>query len=176
MVSILGFEREGWKNTNNRQTTSPKKIRPRCYAKSPTVQDTFQPILGLISCAGMTGRWGLLPHAQNTCLVSFKRSVEAFWRHLLYVIPHLTYSTCYACQHCINLKDLAIYLSRRIGEVARITLSAASMFDLTAGITVFCKLEVGGEQISVDRYCKVVTMQLTFSGSKLVCNVDIYEH
>ena len=60
--------------------------------------------------------------------------------------------------------------------MARITLSAASMFDLTAGITVFCKLEVGGEQISVDRYCKVVTMQLTFSGSKLVCNVDIYEH
>ena len=52
--------------------------------------------------------------------------------------------------------------------MARITLNAASMFDLTAGITVFCKLEVGGEQISVDRYCGVVTMQLTLSGSKLV--------
>ena len=62
------------------------------------------------------------------------------------MIPHLTYysQTCYAWQHGINLKDLAIYLSRRIGEVARITLNAASMFDLTAGITVFCNVEVGG--------------------------------
>ena len=31
-----------------------------------TVQDVFQPILGLISCARMTGRWGVLSHAQNT--------------------------------------------------------------------------------------------------------------
>ena len=30
------------------------KKRPRCYAKSPTVQDTFQPIPGLISYAGVT--------------------------------------------------------------------------------------------------------------------------
>ena len=52
--------------------------------------------------------------------------------------------------------------------MARITLNAASMFDFTAGITVFCNVEVGGEQISVDRYCGVVTMQLTLSGSKLV--------
>ena len=29
--------------------------RPRCYAKSPTAQDAFQPIPGLISCAGVTG-------------------------------------------------------------------------------------------------------------------------
>ena len=41
------------------------KEQPRCYAKSPTVQDAFQPIPGLISCAGVTGRWGLLSHAQN---------------------------------------------------------------------------------------------------------------
>ena len=39
---------------------SLNKNRPRCYAKSPTVQDMFLPILGLISCAGVTGKWGLL--------------------------------------------------------------------------------------------------------------------
>ena len=45
---------------NNQRTTSPLQNRPRCYAKSPTVQDAFRPIPGLISCAGVTGRWGLL--------------------------------------------------------------------------------------------------------------------
>ena len=35
------------------------KNRPRCYTKSPTVQDAFRPIPGLISCTGVTGRWGL---------------------------------------------------------------------------------------------------------------------
>ena len=39
---------------------SLKKNRPRCCVKSPTAQDAFQPIPGLISCAGVTGRWGLL--------------------------------------------------------------------------------------------------------------------
>ena len=34
------------------------------------MQDTFQPISCLISCAGETGRWGLLSHAQNTCQVA----------------------------------------------------------------------------------------------------------
>ena len=38
----------------NQQTTSPLKNRPRCYAKSPTVQDTFQPIPGLTSCGEVT--------------------------------------------------------------------------------------------------------------------------
>ena len=32
---------------------------------SPTAQDAFRPIPGLIRCAGVTGRWGLLCHAQN---------------------------------------------------------------------------------------------------------------
>ena len=30
----------------------------RCYAKSPTVQDVFRPIPGLISCAGVAGDGG----------------------------------------------------------------------------------------------------------------------
>ena len=34
--------------------------------KLSNVQDTIQPIPGLISCPGVTGRWGLLSHAQNT--------------------------------------------------------------------------------------------------------------
>jgi len=41
----------------------PVKNRPRCYEKSPTAQDAFRPIPGLISCAAVTGRWGLLYHA-----------------------------------------------------------------------------------------------------------------
>ena len=39
---------------------SLKKNRPRCYAKSPTAWDAFQPIPGLISCTEVTGRWRLL--------------------------------------------------------------------------------------------------------------------
>ena len=34
---------------------SVKKDRPRCYTKSPTAQDTFQPIPCLISCTGKMG-------------------------------------------------------------------------------------------------------------------------
>ena len=41
------------------------KNRPRCYTKSPTAQDTFQSIPGLISCTRVTGRLGLLFHAEN---------------------------------------------------------------------------------------------------------------
>ena len=49
--------------TINEPHLSQKK--PWRSAKSSTVQDTLQPIPGLISCAGVTGRWGLLSHAQN---------------------------------------------------------------------------------------------------------------
>ena len=45
------------------------KGRPRFYTKSPTGQDIFWTIPGLISCAGVTGRWGLLSHAQNAGLI-----------------------------------------------------------------------------------------------------------
>ena len=38
---------------------------PRCYANPPAVLDVFRPLPGLISYAGVTGRWGLLSHAQN---------------------------------------------------------------------------------------------------------------
>jgi len=37
-----------------------KKGRPRCYATSPTEEDTIQPISGLISCGGVTRRSELL--------------------------------------------------------------------------------------------------------------------
>ena len=67
------------------------KNRPRCYVRSPAVQDAFQPISGLISCSGVTRRWGLLSHAQNAVrwLVLSKRSVEALQRHHLFV--HLSF-------------------------------------------------------------------------------------
>ena len=61
----------------NEQAMNHSSPRPKCYAKSPTVQDVFQPIPGVISCAGVTGRWGLLSHTQNAVrwLALFKRSV-----------------------------------------------------------------------------------------------------
>ena len=42
-----------------------KTGRPRCYVKSPTVQDA---IPGLNSHTGVTGRWGLLSHARKAVL------------------------------------------------------------------------------------------------------------
>ena len=42
----------------------PKKNNiPRCHVKSPTAHDMFWPIPGLISCAGVTRRWGLPSYA-----------------------------------------------------------------------------------------------------------------
>ena len=38
----------------------PKKNRPRCYAKSSAVQGAFWSIPALISCAGVTRRWGCM--------------------------------------------------------------------------------------------------------------------
>jgi len=40
-------------HTNNQWSTSLwiQKSKPRCCAKSPTVQNVFQPIPGLINCA-----------------------------------------------------------------------------------------------------------------------------
>ena len=35
------------------------------YVKSLTVQNAFQSIPNLISCAGVTGRWELISHSQN---------------------------------------------------------------------------------------------------------------
>ena len=40
-----------------------KKGKPRWYAKSPTVQNVFQPIPGLINCAVVTGRWVMHMHS-----------------------------------------------------------------------------------------------------------------
>ena len=44
----------------------------------------FKPIVGLISCTGVTGKWGLLSYAQNVVrwLTLPKRLVGALWRHL----------------------------------------------------------------------------------------------
>ena len=36
------------------------KSRPGCNTESPTVQDAFRPLQSLISCTGVTRRWGLL--------------------------------------------------------------------------------------------------------------------
>ena len=53
-----------------------KKNRPRCYLKSPTVQDVVRPIPGLINCAGVTGRWGLLSRAQNAVDLALIKDCE----------------------------------------------------------------------------------------------------
>ena len=43
---------------------------PRCSAKSSIAQDKFQPNPGLISCAGVTRRWGLLSNVMVLSIVS----------------------------------------------------------------------------------------------------------
>ena len=70
------------------------KNRLRCYVKSPTAQDVFRPIPGLISYTGVTRRGGLLSHARNAVrwLVLSKRLVEALWRHLL--LMQLSFIAC----------------------------------------------------------------------------------
>ena len=59
--------------------TEPHFSRPRCYAKSPTVHDTFGPIPGLISCAGVTGRWGLLSHTVPYVQVTHVITLHSEW-------------------------------------------------------------------------------------------------
>ena len=51
-----------------------KKYVSRGFAKSPTAQDMFQPIPGLISCAGVTGKWGQLSN------------VVRAWRSLIHMV------------------------------------------------------------------------------------------
>ena len=65
----------------------PKKNRPRCCVKSHTAQDTFRPIPGLISCAGVTGRWGLLSRAQNMVRCISKEDCDVCGGPHLLVIP-----------------------------------------------------------------------------------------
>ena len=47
----------------------------------------FRPLPGLISGAGVTGRWGLLSHAQNAVrgLALFERLVETPQKHHVFV-------------------------------------------------------------------------------------------
>jgi len=52
------FESGIWSSKYGNHCISLKKGRPRCYAKSPSAQDMFWPIPGLISCAGVTRWWG----------------------------------------------------------------------------------------------------------------------
>ena len=94
---------------NSQQTTSrlPEKGRPRCYAKSPTAQDMFQLIPGLISCTGVSGRWGVLfVHKWSqaaglllkcTCTVSVWCGVKCWPRFGIIVFVH-RYGW-YFCQH-----------------------------------------------------------------------------
>ena len=62
--------------------TKPHLNMPRCYAKSSTSQDGFQPIPGL-SCAVITERWGLVSECSQVagCILNV-RSVEAFRKHI----------------------------------------------------------------------------------------------
>ena len=63
--------------------------------KSPTAQGAFQPIPDLISCAGVTGRWGLLSHAQNAvmCEVFKYAIINTKLRWYVTIIIDDTYSS-----------------------------------------------------------------------------------
>ena len=75
----------------NQWTTSPSKGKLRCYAKSPTVKDVFQPIPYFTSCAEVTRR-ELLSHAQNP-VKWLNLSVQQMKASQMYSI-----SLC-SCQH-----------------------------------------------------------------------------
>ena len=75
----------------------------RCYAKSPTAQDAFRSIPGLISYAGVTRRWGLLYHAWQTI------SQTARW--IIQQLCQLA-ATSHKCNNC---------LYRRLSSHCRIT-------------------------------------------------------
>ena len=64
---------EAWERGYERGT-----CRPRCDTGSPTTQDVFRPLLGLISYVRTTRRWELLPHARSALN----------GRHCLYVHVH----------------------------------------------------------------------------------------
>ena len=71
----------------------------RSYVKSPTAQDIFRPIPGLISCAGVTRRWGLPCHAQHVAnmlcnQISFI-NLCCFWysNNLTWIIKQLHFRT-----------------------------------------------------------------------------------
>ena len=78
-----------------------EKNSPRCYAKSP--------IPGLISCAGVTGRWGLLSHAQNVVkwLALSKRSAEALRAAVLRAAVFHSKIVIVMCCRCTNVCVLA---------------------------------------------------------------------
>ena len=73
--------------TLHEQPHLPPKISLDVMQSHPLFQDAFQPIPGLISCAGATGRWRLLSYAQNVVrwLHLSIRSVEAPQKYHLFV-------------------------------------------------------------------------------------------
>ena len=64
----------------NQQTTSPLKNRPRYYAKSPTVQDTFQLIPDLTSCVEVTEMGTAISCAECSHMAGF---IQKFGRDTL---------------------------------------------------------------------------------------------
>ena len=64
----------------NQQTTFLLKNRPRCYAKTPTVQDTFQPIPGLTSYVEVTEMGTAISCTECSQMASF---IQKFGRDML---------------------------------------------------------------------------------------------
>ena len=64
-----------------------KKDKFRCYAKSATAQDVFQPTPAVISCAGVNGRGRLLSQEQNPVrgLASSLQQVEPQYLNIVFL-------------------------------------------------------------------------------------------
>ena len=97
-VNVLTMQPENNQGMNMLQSVNhiSLKNRPRCYVKSPTVQDTFRSIPGLISCTGVTRKWGLLSHACNSQKQRRKLPSWLGSEHdkLNNLVGHMTYLSC----------------------------------------------------------------------------------
>ena len=118
---------------NNQWTTFPYKKRPRCYVKSPTAQDVFRPIPGLINCTGVTGRWESNRYAHSKLkstheVTTHDTQIELMTcRHSIYMCEYITSITnhCHHGQlhHC-NAVPLLTY-SASAASPPRITSTVA---------------------------------------------------
>ena len=118
-----------WSYMNNQRTTNHFKNRPRCYTKSPTVQDAFWPIPGLISCAG-----SCYPSNQFLWyLKSILQITHPLYANISCVCPHILYNysnnSLYWTSYSVAIHQ-AILLQRMLAIIASAILHthAASLY------------------------------------------------
>jgi len=79
--------------------------------QSPNAQDVFQPIPGLISCAGVTGSVGITCHARATQMAGLRSSQS----HSLVALPICYTCTCIYNVHVhVHVHDVYVHTHARV--------------------------------------------------------------